>query len=124
MIESQITLIDSEGPWSRHLISDINHARSILEDHGHEPLILTQFLGYYTPVQVRISSKLIIASENIISQTTVSYRRFLEKNGIATIIEDDSIGDTVALVSYENDTVQINDIEVQSLESTAKRDEE
>ena len=120
---ARITLIDSEGPWSSHLISDINHARSILEDHGHAPLILTQFLGYYTPVEIRISSKLITASENLISQTHVSYRQFLEKNSIATIIADDSIEDTIALVSYENDTVQINDIEVQSSPTTTIKEE-
>ncbi|GAF90981.1 unnamed protein product [marine sediment metagenome] len=124
MIDSRITLIESAGSWPTTVVEDIINARNELAELGHGVLVATQFLGYYTPVDVRVSPRLHEALNRNIPVTTVSYRRFLEGNNVATFIEDDGIEDDVALVSFENDTIQINGLEIHSSNQTASKEEE
>ncbi len=120
MIESKIVLIEGQGPWPTNAVGDIIKAREELIKLGHEALVITQFLGYYTPVNIHISTKTYEDLNQLIPDTLVSYKRFFETNGVASFVEDDSIEDAVALISFENDTIQINGIIPQSSNQTTK----
>ena len=114
MIESKVVLTKSVGPWPTNATEDVVNARDELAQMGHSVLVVTPMMGYYVPVGVRVSSRLYETLNQHISGTDVSYREFLENNKIGVFVEDAGLEDDIALVSFENDTIQINGLEVRS----------
>lgn len=111
MIESRITLVESAGWWPATFAEDIVGARDKLVELGHGVLVMAQLLGKGVPVDMRVSSSLYEVLNQNISNTRISYREFLEKNNIATVICDDIVDADIVLVSFENDTIQINGVQ-------------
>ena len=106
--------IESQGRWPVNAVADINKARAILEDHGHAPLILPPLFWHYVPVEVRALPKICEELNNFIIGTNVSYRGFFEKNKIANIKEDGRVKDFTAIVSFNDDKVRVNNVQLAS----------
>lgn len=107
--------IESKGRWPTNAVDDIVEARDkFVTDLGHEVLVVSQFVGYYIPVEVHAIPKICNELNQNIRGTNVSYKDFFEKNNIAKIIEDDNIDEDKVIVSFDEDEIQINNIQLRS----------
>jgi len=107
--------IESQGRWPFNTVADIINARDkLVIDLGHEVLIISQFAGYYIPIDVRALPRICEELNQFISNTTVSYKKFFEENKIANIIEDNKIEDFTAIISFDGDEIRVNNVQLGS----------
>ena len=107
--------IDSQGRWPTNTVADIINARDkLVTELGHEILVVSQFAGYYVPVDVRAVPRICEELNQFITGTNVSYRDFFEKNQIANIIEDNEVEDFMAIVFFDGDEIRVNNVQLRS----------
>lgn len=105
MIESTITLIDSVGAWPEHSLEDINKARIKLMEMGH-------YGG--TDTIPKLYAPLLIwhGLDCMFHKTAITYKQFFKNNNLANFVKDETLEEGLVLIQFENDTVQINDIQM------------